>query len=147
MQGFKDVADEMNIEIITDFKRSDEADVVIAVLGEEPYAEWNGDTEDMDLCGSLGLKANVPTINEVKSLNKPSVACIVAGRQVIVTDYIDTFDSMVMCYLPGTEGQGVANVLTGKSNFKGKLPSPWYGSVDEILTENCMLEKGYGLTY
>lgn len=147
LQGFKDIAEEMDIEIITDYKKAKEADMVIAVLGEEPYAEWNGDTADMDLCGSLGLGLNETAIDRVKILNKPSVACIVAGRQVLITDYMDTFDSIVMCYLPGTEGQGVANVLTGKADFKGKLPSPWYSSVDDILTEKCLFEKGYGLTY
>lgn len=147
LQGFKDIAGDMNIEIITDKKKAKDADVVIAVLGEESYAEWNGDTADMDLCGALGLEENAEAIEEVKALNKPSVACIVAGRQVLIKDYMDAFDSMVMCYLPGTEGQGVATVLTGKSDFTGKLPSPWYSSVDEILTEKNLFEKGYGLTY
>ena len=52
-----------------------------------------------------------------------------------------------MCYLPGSEGKGVANVLCGKANFKGKLPSPWYESIDQINTKECMFEMGYGLEY
>ena len=52
-----------------------------------------------------------------------------------------------MCYLPGTEGQGVSNVLCGNSDFTGRLPSPWYDSVEKIGSENPWLERGYGLTY
>ena len=42
------------------------------------------------------------------------------------------WDSIVMCYLPGTEGNGIANVLVNKVNFSGKLPMPWYKSVKDI---------------
>ena len=55
-------------------------------------------------------------------------------------------NAMLMCYLPGSEGQGVANVLCGKKPFTGKLPSSWYASVDQIGTEECWLPTGYGLT-
>lgn len=147
LEGFEQVAGEMNIEIITDEAEAENADVVIAVVGEQSYAEWNGDTADMDLCGTLGLEGNAETIEEVKALNKPSVMCIVAGRQVLINDYMDTFDSIVMCYLPGSEGQGVANVLCGKSDFTGTLPSPWYSSTDQIGTDACMFDIGYGLKY
>jgi len=33
-----------------------------------------------------------------------------------------------MCYLPGSEGKGISDVLCGCADFAGKLPSPWYGS-------------------
>lgn len=52
-----------------------------------------------------------------------------------------------MCYLPGSEGQGVADVLCGGTDFTGRLPSPWYSSVDDIGTGKYWLEKGYGLSY
>lgn len=145
LEGLQQVAAEMGIEIITDSRQAKNADAVIAVLGEQPYAEWNGDSEDMDLCGELGLAGNRAAIAEVRALGKPSVACIVAGRQVLITDYMDAFDSMVMCYLPGTEGRGVANVLCGKTSFTGTLPSPWYRSTAEIGTDDCMFAIGCGL--
>ena len=52
-----------------------------------------------------------------------------------------------MCYLPGSEGEGVANVLTGKSSFKGILPMPYYRKVEDIRTDHVMYPVGYGLTY
>ena len=52
-----------------------------------------------------------------------------------------------MCYLLGSEGQGVADVLWGESNFSGKLPSPWYSSIEQIGTSDCWFKNGYGLKY
>ncbi len=146
-QGFIKKAKELGIEVVLNADEAADADVVLLVVGEQAYAEWNGDTEDLALCGALGLKGNQNAIEEVKKLGKPVVTCVVAGRQVIIEEYMDDWDAVVMCYLPGSEGQGVADVLCGKTNFTGKLPSPWYSSVDQIGTDDCWLEKGYGLSY
>ena len=120
---------------------------MLLVVGEKAYAEWNGDTEDLELCGALGARGNESAIDKVKELDKPTVACVVAGRQVIIDEYYDDWDAVVMCYLPGSEGQGVADVLCGEEDFTGTLPSPWYSSVDQIGTGECWFEKGYGLSY
>ena len=148
LEAFKTYAESYGITVITNPKEADKADVVVNVVGEQVYSEWNGDTEDMELCGKLGLEKNRKAFDEAKKLGKPTVTCIVAGRQVILdkSDY-DSSDSVVMCYLPGSEGKGVSDVLCGCADFKGKLPSPWYESVDQIGTDKCWLEKGYGLTY
>ena len=147
LEGFEEKADDYGISIITDKNEAENADVVLLVVGEESYAEWNGDTEDLELCGLLGLNGNKKAIEEVRSLNKPKVACIVAGRQVIIDEYYDDWDSVVMCYLPGSEGQGVADVLCGETDFSGKLPSPWYSSIEQIGSGESWLPKGYGLSY
>ena len=148
LDGFTEKAEEYGINVITDKKEAEKADVVLLVVGEDAYAEWYGDTEDMELCGALGLDGNSSAIKEAAELNKPVVTCIVAGRQVILEeDDFNSWDSVVMCYLPGSEGQGAADVLCGGSEFTGKLPSPWYSSVDQIGTDKCWLEKGFGLTY
>ena len=147
-KAFEKYASDYGIEVITDPKDSANADVVILCVGEKSYAEWYGDTADLELCGKLGLIGNRESIDEAKRLGKPTVACIIAGRNVIVDeeDY-KYWDSVVMCYLPGSEGKGISDVLCGCADFKGKLPSPWYGSVDEIGTDKCFLERGYGLSY
>ncbi len=146
-EGFRKKAKEYGIEIITEDKDAKNADVVLLVVGEQAYAEWNGDTEDMALCGALGLEGNSWDMKQAKALGKPIITCVVAGRQVIIEEYMDDWDAAVMCYLPGSEGQGVADVLCGGSKFTGKLPSPWYSSTEQIGTDECWLEKGYGLTY
>lgn len=146
--GFKQIAEKNGIKVITDKNEASKADVVLLCVGEQSYAEWNGDTEDLALCGKLGLEGNAEAINEAKSLGKPTVACIVAGRNVIIDEQNrKNWDSIVMCYLPGSEGQGVANVLCGNSNFSGKLPSPWYSDLKQIGTDECWLKRGFGLNY
>ncbi len=147
-EAFERYAEDYGIEVITDKEQADKADVVLLCLGEQAYAEWNGDTEDMNLFGMLGLKGNFEAQQEAKALGKPTVTLIVAGRQPLISQRIyDYWDSVVMCYLPGSEGKGISDVLCGCSDFTGKLPSPWYGSIKQIRTDECWLERGYGLSY
>ena len=147
-EAFERYAEDYGIEVITDKEEAEKADVVLLCLGEQNYAEWNGDTEDMSLFGTLGLNGNKEARAEAKALGKPTVTCIVAGRNVLINKRVyDDWDSVVMCYLPGSEGKGISDVLCGCADFTGKLPSPWYSSLDQIRTDNCWLERGYGLNY
>ena len=146
--AFERYANDYGIEVITDKENAADADMVLLCVGEQAYAEWNGDTEDMELCGAMGLSGNRASIKEAKELGKPTVTCIVAGRQVILdeADYAG-WDSVVMCYLPGSEGKGISDVLCGCTDFTGRLPAPWYKSTDQIRTSECWLERGYGMNY
>ena len=146
--AFERYAEDYGIEIITDKKKARYADVVLLCAGEQAYAEWNGDTADLELFGALGLPDNKKAIEEAKALGKPTVVCIIAGRNVIIrSENFDDWDSVVMCYLPGSEGKGISDVLCGCTDFEGKLPSPWYGSISQIGTDQFFLERGYGLSY
>ena len=145
-EGFEQKAAEFGLTMLEE-DDADEADVIILALGERAYAEWNGDCETIDLCGPLGLRENADAIAEAKSYGKKIVVCLIAGRNVYVKDYIDDFDALVMCYLPGSEGQGIVNVLCGKSDFTGRLPSPWYSDSEQIGSGQVWLEQGYGLSY
>lgn len=148
LEGLKAVAKEYDITIITDPNKASEADATLLCVGEKSYAEWEGDTEDLSLTGKLGLNGNKEAIAEAKKLGKPTVTLVVAGRQVLIDDYLKDWNSVVMCYLPGTEGQGVANVLVNKVGFSGKLSMPWYKTTMDIKTTNKPLfEQGFGLTY
>jgi len=149
LEGLAAYAETNNMEIITDPARADEADVVILAVGEIPYAEFEGDSADISLTGATGLAGNADAISMVYSLHKPTVALIVAGRQVMIDEYIDNWDAVVMCYLPGTEGDGIASVLTGETDFSGTLPMPWYSNVSEIgkADADLLFAKGYGLLY
>lgn len=147
LEGLQEVADEYDLTIITDEKQASEADLTILCVGETPYAEWNGDTSDLSLTGPLALPGNQEAIQLAKSLGKPTVALIIAGRNLVIEDCYNDWDAVVMCYLPGSEADGVANVLTGKVPFSGRLPMPWYKSEDDIGTTNYKFDVGYGLTY
>ncbi len=118
-------------------------------VGEIPYAEFEGDTSDLSLVGELGLKGNQDSIALAKKLNKPTITLIVAGRNVVIDEFVDDWDSIVMCYLPGTQGDGIASVLVHEAPFTRKLPMPWYKDVESIAKQDADLlyEVGYGLEY
>jgi beta-glucosidase len=147
LEGLLECAGEYGIEIITDENRANEADVVILAIGEKPYAEFLGDTADLSITGALALEGNADAIAKAKSTGKPTVALIVAGRNVLIGEHMDDWDAVVMCYLPGTEGGGIASTLTGAAPFTGKLPMPWYRTVDDIAAQNpdLLFDIGYGL--
>lgn len=147
LDGLNELAKEYDLTIITDPKKAANADMTLLCLGEKTYAEWKGDSADINITGALGLDGNSEAIALAKSLGHPTIACIVAGRNVIISDYMMQWDGIVMCYLPGSEGDGIANVLTGKSNFTGTLPMPYYSNVKEIRTDKVMFPVGYGLKY
>ncbi len=147
LEGLQKLAEEYNLTIITDPEQAQEADVTVLCVGELPYAEWEGDTEDLSITGELGCPDNEEAIREAKTLGKPTITLMVAGRNVIYDQYEADWDSIVMCYLPGSEADGVANVLLGKSVFKGKLAMPYYSNVKDIGTENYKYNIGYGLEY
>ncbi len=146
LDGFQMLADEYGFTIITDPEKAAEADVTILCVGEKPYAEWLGDTEDLSITGELGLMTNEEAITQAVRLGKPTVTCIVAGRNVIYDQYEAQWDAVVMCYLPGTEGDGVATVLAGKVPFSGKLPMPYYSAVEDIRSDRVKFTVGYGMT-
>ena len=149
LEGIEDYAATYGFEIITDKKRAKEADVVILAVGEIPYAEYEGDTEDLSIIGKKAHPDNKVAIEYVNKLKKPVITLIVAGRNVLISDYVEKWYSIVMCYLPGTEGDGVASVLSGETAFSGKLPMPYYRKVDDIGNKNASLlfDIGYGMTY
>ena len=145
LDGLEKRAKEYGLTVITDEAEAADADAVLLAVGEKAYAEWYGDTEDIDLCGDLGLEGNLEAVDKVKALGKPTVCCIVAGRNVFIDKYASDWDSIVMCYLPGSEAQGITDVLCGGAEFTGKLPSPWYSSAEQIGTDEVWLEAGWGL--
>ena len=147
LDGLNELAATYDLTIITDVNKAKDADMTLLCLGEKTYAEWNGDSADISITGKLGLDGNAEAIKLAKDLQHPTVACIVAGRNVIMDEYMNQWDGIVMCYLPGSEGDGVANVLTGKSSFKGTLPMPYYSKVEDIRTDKVLFPVGFGLKY
>lgn len=146
VDGIEELAEVYDITIITDPEKMNEADVMIAGLGEIPYAEMMGDTTDLSLLGIHGLDDNLDVLEKIDAFNGSVVTLIVAGRHVDIGDYINDWDSAVMCYLPGTEGDGVAPVLFGEKDFVGKLPMHWYADLEGVLdgSATILYEMGHG---
>ncbi|MCK4221762.1 MAG: glycoside hydrolase family 3 protein, partial [Dehalococcoidia bacterium] len=103
------------------------ADVGIVVMGEMPYAEGVGDDEDLTLS-----EGDIAVIERVREGSKKVVVILISGRPMIVTEHLDQWDVFIAAWLPGTEGQGVADVLFGDYPFTGKLPYTWPRAMDQI---------------
>jgi beta-glucosidase len=123
------------------------ADVAIVVLAEEPYAEGEGDRGDLTLPAS-----DIALLERVRPRCQKLVVVLISGRPLIVTEHLPQWDAFVAAWLPGTEGQGIAEVLFGEVPFTGKLPFTWPRSMAQIplsalraSEEAPLFPFGYGL--
>lgn len=118
----------------------------IVVVGEPPYAETFGDSLNLTL-PEAGLKAISNVCGAVKC-----VVVLVTGRPVVIQPYLAQIDALVAAWLPGSEGQGVADVLFGDYGFGGKLSRTWFKTVDQLPMNvgdqhyDPLFPFGYGLT-
>lgn len=131
-------------------------DVVVAVIGETPYAEMAG---DIGAAGTLRHTGRHPedlaALRAVAGKGKPVVTVLTAGRPVWANDLMNLSDSFVMAWLPGTEGKGVADVLFRRhgAGFSGTLSFSWPKSVCQTPLNQGdkdyapLFAVGYGLKY
>jgi beta-glucosidase len=103
------------------------AEVGIVVLAENPYAEGFGDQPDPSLS-----KVDILLIERMRALCQKLVVILLSGRPLIITEQLPDIDALVAAWLPGTEGQGVADVLFGDLPFSGRLSFSWPRSMDQI---------------
>ncbi|HOK97101.1 MAG TPA: glycoside hydrolase family 3 protein, partial [Anaerohalosphaeraceae bacterium] len=99
---------------------ADGADVGIAVIGETPYAEMKGDRDNLNLDSQ-----DIETVEKMKKAGIPVVVILISGRPMIITSILDKADAFIAAWLPGTEGQGVADVVFGNQKPSGKLSYSW----------------------
>jgi beta-glucosidase len=144
-----------NTRIIFDADASNIAgpyDVGIVVVGETPYAEFYGDRTSLDL-----PEEQLRIIDRVVASGTPTVVVMVAGRPLTgIESRLSEWDAFLMAWLPGTEGQGVADVLFGDYNPSGRLSRSWPKSTAQEPINydhrpgeeyDPLFEFGYGLSY
>jgi len=124
------------------------ATVGVLAIGERPYAEGEGDRADLTLA-----KEDLDAFHNMKSAGIPVVVIVVSGRPLILGEVLGGADAVVAAWLPGTEGQGVADVLFGDYRPTGKLSYSWPRSMAQVpLNVNRphydpLFKVGYGLSY
>jgi beta-glucosidase len=134
---------------------SADADVIIVAVGEEPYTEQPGDRPFLNLNPSHST-----LIRDCVTSGKPVVCILISGRPMIITNELGQCNAFVAAWLPGTEGDGIADVLFGDYNFTGKLTHTWPISFQQIpintgnmgdavgsVGGDPLFPYGYGLTY
>jgi beta-glucosidase len=108
------------------------APVGVVIVGELPYAEGLADSADLRLS-----PGDIEIIQRVRVKVDKLVVIILSGRPLVITDQFLIPDAWVAAWLPGSEGQGVADVLLGDYPFTGKLPYTWPRSNEQLpINEN-----------
>jgi beta-glucosidase len=126
----------------------------IVVVGESTYAESKGDSTNLAL--SAVSAADVTAINNVAALGIPTVVVVVSGRPLIISDYLTKAKAWIAAWLPGSEGDGVADVIFGAYAPTGKLSHSWPKTMTQIpinvgdadyTSDPPQFAYGFGLTY
>lgn len=137
------------------------AAVGIAVIGETPYSEGCGDipipvggTSCTNRPTTLNLDAaDVEVVQRMKQAGLPTVVVLVVGRPMIIEPILGLADAIVVAWLPGSEAQGITDVLFGDVVPTGKLPHSWPRSMSQIpinegdANYDPLFAYGFGLTY
>ena len=124
------------------------ADAGVVIIGETPYAEMMGDQTDLSVAPE-----DVAAVMNMKAAGIPVVVILVSGRPMIIDQVLGKADAFLAAWLPGTEGDGVADVLFGAYKPAGKLSFSWPRSMTQVAVHkgdanyDPLFKYGYGLTY
>lgn len=103
-----------------------DADVAVIVVGETPYAEFMGDIGGvMNKYQHTLTPEHQALIDTYTAKGIKTVVILISGRPLVVTNELKKVDAFIAAWFPGSEGDGIAEVLFGEHNFKGKLPHSW----------------------
>jgi beta-glucosidase len=121
------------------------AEVILAVVGEPPYAEMKGDREQLNLSVE-----DTALIARAKATGTPVVTVLYSGRPLILGPALADSAAFVAAWLPGSEGLGITDVLFGNHPFTGRLPRDWPADNQHLVTGDTAVAPlfpfGFGLT-
>jgi beta-glucosidase len=160
LDGIKAVAQNVKYDPTGKSADKNKYDVAIVVIGEEPYAEYRGDIKGgLTLEHALKRPQDLIVLQTIKNAGVPVVTVFLSGRPLYVNKELNSSDAFVAAWLPGSEGEGVTDVLfksdSGAVNFDftGKLSFSWPKSPCQTTVNvndkiyDPMFPIGYGLTY
>ena len=136
LQGIEEIVNKAGGKVIfsEDSDTSLNADVVIAIYGEDPYAEFQGDRENLDFSPN-GFDTN--KLSVYKNREIPVVSVFLSGRPLWANPEINNSDSFIAAWLPGSEGGGISDMLFQSDpsyDFLGRLSFSWPASA--IVSKN-----------
>lgn len=144
----KSVSNTTTVKYSADGSAADSGDVAIVVIGEMPYAEMFGDRSDLSLSAE-----DAALVEKLRAKGVKTVVVLLSGRPMIVTPTLEKSNAFVAAWLPGTEGQGVTDVLFGDYAPTGKLGHSWPKTMNQVPVNvgdkeyAPLFPYGFGLTY
>ena len=123
------------------------ADVVIAIYGEDPYAEFQGDRENLDY---VPVGFDIRKLESFKKKGIPVVSVFLSGRPLWANPEMNQSDAFIAAWLPGSEGGGISDLLFQRDpsfDFTGKLSFSWPASAVVNADSKPLFDLGYGLNY
>ena len=149
LDAFKSaVSDSNNIRFSKNADNLLGSDIIVVAVGEEPYTEGVGDRDSLFLS-----KKDKQLLEKVKRAKIPYVVVLISGRPMIINEELDNSHAFVAAWLPGTEAEGISDVLFGDFDFTGKLSMTWPRSMKQIPINfgdndyDPLFEFGFGLSY
>tara|TARA_B100002019_G_scaffold190688_1_gene164899 strand:+ start:584 stop:2407 length:1824 start_codon:yes stop_codon:yes gene_type:complete len=149
LDAFKSaVSDSNNIRYSKNADNLLGSDIIVVAIGEEPYTEGVGDRDSL-----LLSKKDKELLEKVKRSKIPYVVILISGRPMIINKELDNSHAFIAAWLPGTEGEGISDVLFGDFDFTGKLSMTWPRSMKQIPINfgdsdyDPLFEFGFGLSY
>ena len=141
----KSVSAETNVIYSEDGQDLNDVDgeLAIVVIGEDPYTEFFGDKDNLDL-----LNDDINTINNLKNKGYKVMVLLISGRPMNIAEHIDDWDGFAAIWLPGSEGDGVSDILFGDFQSTGKLSYPWPIKAEHGANaddKDLLFNFGYGL--
>ena len=145
-----------SVELSRTGKYRKKPDVAIVVFGEQPYAEFQGDRETLEY--SPNDKHELLLLRRLHAAGIPTVTVFLSGRPLWVNPEINASDAFVAAWLPGSEGEGVADDLF-KSDaargqpFSGRLSFSWPNTAMPVTYDSsgnvsgALYARGWGLDY
>ncbi len=172
-EGIREVAPTAVLSVDGSAAHTQKFDVAFVVIGEKPYAEGLGDVR---ADGQVGLGSSVErpelvlkpygrtlelavthledlqTIKNITAQGIPVVVILISGRPLVVNQELEHASAFIAAWLPGSEGQGVADVIFGDYDFHGKLSFSWPRAAEDNWNRgdenyNPLFPYGYGLRY
>ena len=141
----KSVSAETNVIYSEDGQDLNDVDgeLAVVVIGEDPYTEFFGDKDNLDL-----LNDDIYTINNLKNKGYKVMVLLISGRPMNIAEHIDDWDGFAAIWLPGSEGDGVSDILFGDFQSTGKLSYPWPIKAEHGANaddKDLLFNFGYGL--
>jgi len=148
LEAIRAAAPNAKVTYAADGAPAKDADVIVAVIAEPPYAEMFGDRDDLSL-----PKADADLVAKAAKSGTPVVTILFSGRPMILGKTLDQSDAFIAAWLPGTEGAGIADVLFGDYAPTGKLSFSWPRSMEQVPIRigdknyDPLFPYGFGLSF